>query len=124
MIEPTEKEIHCEVTKWLRDNWTTGWVHVAPEGQRSARQGRMRKLAGVSTGYPDLMCYTPKGTPDIAIELKTITGRLSPAQLHWEALLLAAGCQYYVCRSSTEAIRILEDVLLRSIGTVHDAESE
>ena len=113
--EPLEREEHSKATEWLRAHWQTGWLHVAPEGKRSARQGKMRRQAGVKTGVPDFFCFTPAGQSDIAIELKTPTGRRSKAQIEWEVLLVAAGWRYELCIGAGGAIEVLNAAIKKIV---------
>jgi hypothetical protein len=72
-----------EVEELLREG---GWefIHV-----RDARRQHI-------TGFPDL--FAVKGDKAIAIELKTVRGRITPEQARWLALLRAAGISTYVWR--------------------------
>ena len=47
-------------------------------------------------GYPDLTCCN--GASVLFIECKTATGKLTPAQAQWLALLAHAGAETYVWR--------------------------
>ena len=53
---------------------------------------------GSAKGFPDLVLVRKKSV--IFAELKTETGKLTPAQKRWIAALMAAGQQTYVWRPS------------------------
>ena len=59
-----------------------------------------------NSGFPDLACFRERS---LFIELKTETGKLSPAQEKWQKILIAAGEKTYVFRPSDwpEIVRIL-----------------
>ena len=66
---------------------------------------------GLAPGAPDIICIV-RGGRFIGIEVKTATGRLSPAQLSFRDMLLNLGADYVVARSVADAIRAVD---IRSI---------
>lgn len=55
-------------------------------------KGRLLKLAPIERGTPDRLALLPGGRL-MLVELKTKTGRLSPAQTVWHAKAAALGIQ-------------------------------
>ena len=74
-------------------------------------------------GLPDLLCVKPAtdATPGAVywFELKTMRGRLRPAQRYWIDLLRGAGEQVYVVRPSD--VDAVERLLRGEIETLEDA---
>ncbi len=64
----------------------------------------------VGRGWPDRSVMLPGGRV-VWIEFKTSTGDSSPQQLEVARLLRNAGHNVHVCRSSDEAISIVESLL-------------
>ena len=63
---------------------------------------------GLTPGLPDLMVVTPKIGVGF-IELKTLKGRVSPAQAAMRATLEALKIPYALTRDIDEPVRVLED---------------
>ena len=85
--------------------------HPANGGARSAREGARFKRMGVLAGVPDLVCIVKGRT--YGLELKraktaiTAKGTTSPAQREIHAKWVAAGGEYGIARSVTEAQAVL-----------------
>lgn len=73
-----------------------------PAGGGGRVRGGILKAAGLKPGIPDVLLI--RGDPGRVywIELKTDTGRLSPAQRAMRKTLTAAHCPVAVCRSVDE----------------------
>lgn len=86
-----------------------GWlVYHAPDN-RPVTSGRGRRyVQAVRAGFPDLVLV--RGGRLVVVELKTMTGRVSPEQSRWLAELRNAGVEVAVWRPSDE--RTMESVLL------------
>jgi len=67
--------------------------------------GIMRKRRGVRSGLPDLLVWH-RGQ-SIAIELKSLFGRVSAAQRQVRDAMLKAGVQWWCCRTATAALTVL-----------------
>jgi hypothetical protein len=68
------------------------------------RKGRM--LRALPVGFPDLSGITSTGR-FIGLEIKTPTGRVSPDQERFGAMLVKFGALYAVVRSVEDALRVL-----------------
>jgi hypothetical protein len=78
-----ERQWQEAVEELLREG---GWAYIHLRDSRRQR----------ATGWPDL--FAVKGDKAIAIELKTMRGRVTPEQSRWLALLREAGISTYVWR--------------------------
>lgn len=67
-----------------------------------AKGGLSIKLGGY-VGIPDRLIILP-GPVLMFVELKTLTGRLSPLQCKWAAMLTKLGCHYMVIRSKADVV--------------------
>jgi hypothetical protein len=59
-----------------------------------------------AVGWPDFLIF-PKGKTPVAIEAKEGTGRQSPDQKAWQAVLESSGIRYYVVHSVEEAAKLV-----------------
>lgn len=85
------------------------WFHIANQRQTSARMGAKLKRMGVKPGVPDI-CVIWRGRV-IFIELKTPTGRVSPAQKDMARWLTLAGAVVVTCRSVDEVSDFLAGII-------------
>lgn len=69
-----------------------------------ARASRLKAM-GLRAGISDLVVMSPDGRAHF-MEVKTETGRISPAQLRFMDLCTAREWPYAVCRSAHEALDI------------------
>lgn len=92
-----EKQFQAEVIKQARQR---GWTHI----YHTYFSDRSEK------GYPDL--HMLRAGESIFVELKTMKGGYSPAQIVWRDGLIAAGCRYYLwrpcCWNSGEIFEVLD----------------
>jgi hypothetical protein len=80
--------------------------HCPNGGYRTPAESARFKWQGVLAGIPDLILVLPGGRVRF-IEVKTATGRLSPAQREIHGLLVALGSPPAVCRSIDDVRRAL-----------------
>lgn len=101
-----EDAMQIAVTQYLKDNAYPEvlWYHSSPRAI-DARTGRRNKDRGVIAGLADFELLHRGRTT--YLELKTATGRQSPAQKEFEKRAIRAGGSYRVARSVPEAIEIL-----------------
>lgn len=67
------------------------------------------KQPGPPVGVPDLLILIGDSR-HFWIEVKTLSGQLSPQQKSFHRRLQKQGDQVFVCRSRDEAIKILKDI--------------
>jgi hypothetical protein len=82
------------------------WYHPANGGLRSKRTAARMKSQGVVAGVPDLAFVLPGGSAAF-LELKSPTGRLSPAQKAFGEKCEAMGVPYAVSANLDNALAIL-----------------
>lgn len=90
----TEKQFQSAFVKYLRlMGWTT--YHT-------------RYAIGSDPGFPDLVAVRAERC--VFLELKTETGRISPAQAEWGELLAGVGgtVEYHLLRATDEGWRFIE----------------
>lgn len=67
-------------------------IHVPNGGQRGKREGARLKALGVKPGFPDLVCFAPRGHwLGLALELKTGANKPTSQQIKWLARLADYG---------------------------------
>lgn len=78
--------------------------HVPNEGKRSVVLGRQMKRMGLKTGVPDVILPVPKGRyHGLAIEMKSLKGKPTAAQLIWIENLRAVGWRAAICHGWKDA---------------------
>lgn len=87
------------------------WCHPPMGGYRSLATGAELKRQGAKAGVPDVLIFSrPRTDPTVrgvALELKTPTGRVSPAQREWHCNLEACGWLVRVGRSASDVLDVL-----------------
>ena len=81
---------------------TASWTAIENK-PRTAISGMYQKLAGVRSGFSDLI-FLRADKPTILIEMKSPVGALSKVQRGIRAELLAQGCRWFLCRSAAAAL--------------------
>jgi hypothetical protein len=112
--EWTEHQAQCAIASLL-NRLGLLWCHVPNEGKRSAVAGARLRAAGLKSGCPDILLFSPApNKPEargVAIELKREKGgRISEAQKEWIWRLNEAGWYATVCHGYDAAINELEEL--------------
>lgn len=104
----SEEAIHRSVADYLARCARPGvfWTHVPNGGMRPYAEAAKLKGMGAKAGVPDLMIV--KEGRAMWLELKTESGRLSPAQAALHAELRAAGCEVWVAYGLDDALQWLK----------------
>lgn len=102
-----EHQIQCAIHRFLT---IEGIFHFAiPNGEkRDVRVGARLKEEGVLPGVSDLVLILPGRV--VFVEIKTSTGRLSPAQKAFREAVQGLGHSYVVWRSLDDCIDFLMQV--------------
>ena len=91
-------------------------IHVPMGGKRKPIEAAIMKGLGAAAGVPDVLLW--HGGKAFAVELKSETGKPTPAQTDMLAKLDAAGVQTALCKGIDAAITTLEQwKLLRGQAT-------
>jgi hypothetical protein len=107
--EADQQRILAELLTRLIVPGTCFWTAIENK-PRSAISGVYQKLAGVRSGFPDLI-FLRADRPPIFIEMKSPVGRLGKPQRQIRSELVAQGCKWFLCRSASSAL-----VALRRAG--------
>lgn len=97
---PSEDEIQRAFVQWARGRGLLLW-HT-PNANGSVRRASKMKALGQLAGVADIIIVRENLTP-AAIEFKTATGRVSPAQQQWLDAVRSMGWEVAVVRSVEEA---------------------
>ena len=89
------------------------WCHPPQETYTESRfQKWKNKMMGVKRGVPDLLIFEPRGFNfGLAIEMKYGRNKPTKDQQDWLIALGNRGWRTHVCRSSADAIDIIDDYL-------------
>lgn len=107
---PHESDEQRVVMEWAVSNesrWPeVGYLfHIPNGGFRNGREAKNLQRQGVKAGVPDLCLPVARGGwHGMYIEMKSLTGKTSPAQRGWLAALQAQGYYAVVCKGADEAI--------------------
>lgn len=81
-------------------------------GRRYSPEAQRLKLMGVRAGVADLLLAYPRlGVPGLWIEMKSETGRASPAQKEFLESMVEAGYRVAVCSSFEDFMEIIKSYL-------------
>jgi hypothetical protein len=111
----SEHSEQAELIKWcvFNEDPRTSLIFAIPNGGfRTAKTGAKLRLEGLRPGIPDLML--PVATAKyhgLFIELKTQTGKPSPAQKEWIKVLNQQGYLALVAKGADEAIASIQKYL-------------
>jgi len=101
-----ESKIQCEIVRYLQDQKIFCFsVPNEGAGSNAIRAGQMVTM-GMKSGVSDLVAFFPDGI--VFIEVKTKTGKQSPAQVKFEARCKEEGYPYYLVRSVEDVKSILD----------------
>lgn len=109
-----EDFLQFECAQWLRKNRID--FCAVPNGAvfRSAREGARMKALGMVNGVHDLLLFFDDGLL-VLVELKTIKGELSPAQVKWHERMTRLCFHHYIIQSDCkiEIVRQLSEIVER-----------
>lgn len=110
-----ESRIQQACVRWFRMQYPryARLLFAVPNGGgRSRVEAAIMKGEGVTAGVADLLLLVPSGEyPYLCIEIKTASGRQSPAQKEWQKNVEEAGGRYAVCRSLGDFMSLINDYL-------------
>lgn len=109
-----EAKIQAEIVKHLQ---TEKYLFCSIPNEAAGKDAAIRmaqlKTLGLKSGAPDLLIFLDGGVL-LCLEVKSLTGRQSPAQIDFEAELKTRGFQYFVVRSLEEAKKVLDKMINQS----------
>lgn len=105
-----ESVLQAEIRLALgRDPSLVLWRNAVGQAEHVAGNGRtFRQAFGLARGSADLVGILAPSGRFVALEIKTPTGRVSPEQTTWLALVRSRGGFAAVVRSVDEAIAAIE----------------
>jgi len=113
-----EHALQCACVRWFRlaHRPLAPLLFAVPNGgRRDPREAARMKAEGVVAGVADLILLVPRrGRAALCIEMKSPTGRQSPAQRGWQEAAERAGNAYATVRSLDAFIRTVEGYLTDS----------
>lgn len=69
----------------------------------------LRKIDGLPKGFPDLCGVRKSDGRAVFIEVKTVSGRASQAQMHFLETVRKYGAIAGICRSPEDAIKLIQE---------------
>lgn len=86
-------------------------LHHSPNGSNKSKAAAgIFKAMGERAGFPDLILLLPgQGYTALAVEMKTATGRQSPAQKEWQAVATENGIRYEIVRDIDTFISLINE---------------
>jgi hypothetical protein len=105
-----EYQLQKAVIKWINLKYPKLLYCASAGGVRTSfSQAKRMKATGYVRGFPDLFIYEPKGNfHGLAIEIKTLKGRVSKFQLDWINKLHEKGYLSSVGRGFNQVTEIIE----------------
>lgn len=99
-LEEFKLQAQCFRYHWNERPQERGRLFTVNNNSGGKFEGAIMKAMGVVAGVADMMYLSDAGL--IALEFKTPTGRQSPAQKEWQAVIEAAGYRYVIIRTFQE----------------------
>jgi len=99
----SEDKLQAECFMWHWNTYPTerGRLFMVHNTPRNKIDGARLKAMGMVAGVSD-MIYLRANNPPLCIEFKTDSGRQAPAQMEWQRVAEAVGCEYIIIRSFDE----------------------
>ena len=99
-LEEFKLQAECFRYHWNEWPQERGRLFTVNNNSGGKFEGAIMKAMGVVAGVADMMYLSDAGL--IALEFKTPTGRQSPAQKEWQAVIEAVGYRYVIIRTFEE----------------------
>ena len=99
-LEEFKLQAQCFRYHWNERPQERGRLFTVNNNSGGKFEGAIMKAMGVVARVADMMYLSDAGL--IALEFKTPTGRQSPAQKEWQAVIEAAGYRYVIIRTFEE----------------------
>ncbi len=111
-----EHRLQCACVRWFRAQhaWLAPALFAVPNGgRRDAVTGARLKAEGALAGVADLILLRRSGEYGaLLVEMKTATGRQSPAQRRWaEAVTEGGAYKYCICRTLADFMHAVTEYL-------------
>jgi hypothetical protein len=108
-----ESNLQMSCVRWFRLQYPemAGLLFAVPYGSKRGKvTAAILKAEGALAGVSDLLFLMPAGTwPYLCIEMKTKTGRQSPAQKEFQNNVEAVGARYALVRSFDEFVSLIRN---------------
>ena len=108
-----ESNLQMTCVRWFRLQYPemAGLLFAVPNGSKRGKgTAAILKAEGALAGVSDLLFLMPAGTcPYLCIEMKTKTGRQSPAQKEFQHNVEAVGARYALVRSFDEFVSLIRN---------------
>lgn len=108
-----ESNLQMSCVRWFRLQYPemAGLLFAVPNGSKRGKvTAAILKAEGALAGVSDLLFLMPAGTcPYLCIEMKTPTGRQSPAQKEFQHNVEAVGARYALVRSFDEFVSLIRN---------------
>ena len=110
-MKHVESNVQIQCVRWFRYQYPSRTLFAVPNGgARNEVTGAIMKAEGALAGVADLfILHAAHGYHGLFIEMKTKTGRQSPAQIAFELKCNLEGYKYTVCRSFDDFERVVRD---------------
>lgn len=108
-----EKHIVAQICAFLRLQRNVTFWTQPQAGFFDTKRNRFRKhaIAGVMNGTPDIIAIISPGSIFLGIEIKSPTGKLSPAQKQFSELCSLKNINYVVAKSVDDVENALRAIL-------------
>tara|TARA_R110000787_G_scaffold69790_1_gene155205 strand:+ start:20158 stop:20514 length:357 start_codon:yes stop_codon:yes gene_type:complete len=112
-----ELKIQIAVVNWIKSNFPEIRYCASSGGMRTSLSvAKKMKASGYVKGFPDLFLYHPTMKHNgLAIELKTMTGKLSPHQKEWITDLNSRGYFAKCTHGFEETIDLITEYLNENV---------
>lgn len=114
-----ESAIQQRMVEWFRLQYPQYVIAAVPNGgYRNAVEATIMKREGVLAGFSDLVIIANHNV--LFVEVKTATGKQSPAQKVFEERVTALGFRYVICRAVKDFAAVVSQWLRCANGKRDD----
>jgi hypothetical protein len=101
MMSEDQLQSQCFTHHWNSYPNERGLLFMVHNTPRNKIDGARLKAMGMVAGVSD-MIYLRRDLPPLCLEFKTESGRQSSAQVEWQKVAEANGCEYRIIRTFDE----------------------
>ena len=112
MSKISESKLQAKCYQWFDNNYPNlrGLLCYNLNNSRNKIAGSRNNALGLQKGRSDMVIYL-KGGRAVMLEMKTDTGKQTPAQVKWENTITNAGYDYIVIRSFEQFKKTITELI-------------
>ena len=112
MSKTSESKLQAKCYQWFHNKYPSlrGLLCYNLNNSKNNIDGNRNKALGLQAGRSDMVIYLNGGRA-VMLEMKTDTGKQTPAQVKWENTITDAGYDYIVIRSFEQFKKTITELI-------------